>query len=165
MNKKIYSDDMIQIGVFQKDLCNTGLELIDEFYNVGCEARKLKMNSFKNPQNTDLIHLINDASKLIVKTTTWIHEFLCIYPDVCLTVDESEYDDKNACIARSGLQFMFDLFNGVNNEIDKSLKYLHDETIQDIDWKMSYAKKYCNTKVKREDLPSSIPHNHSWWLN
>lgn len=113
MNKKIDSSDMIKIGLFQKDLCNIGLELLDEFYNVGCEASKLKMISFKNLQNTDFIHLINDAAKLIVNTSTWIHEFLCIYSDVCLTADESEYDDKYACIARSGLQFMFDLFNGV----------------------------------------------------
>ena len=69
--------------------------MLDKFFSVGCEASKEKISSLKDLKNIDLTALINEASTLIVKTTTWKHEFLCFYPDAFITADESEYNDKN----------------------------------------------------------------------
>jgi hypothetical protein len=163
-SKKLMENDTAAISVHRSELIGMGVELFGEFYNVGYEASKLKIYSFKDTKDQEIVGLVKNTTDLIIDISDWIRRFLCSYPDVCIVIDKYEYIDARTCSFRSGVQFMFDLFVGLNDVLDKKFQCLYDETMSDIDEKLRDAKKYTEFRVRKEDIPDYVPQTHTWWF-
>ena len=154
------------ISKAEAELLETGNDLFTQFFNVGCQANKENLTSFRNSNQTqNLEPLVSNAGQLIVDTENWLHRFLCNYPDFRIHIDEHESIDKDVCIVRSGLQFMLDLFKGTNTtKLDDTLRYIEEEAVSDFDAKIKLGKEHTRFTVREADVPDHVPKTHVWWF-
>ena len=169
LNKKKPTDSSDAKKKNEMELKSTGLDLFENFFEIGCEASKQNIKSFKNLNQIELNEeqklSIKKACELIADTENWLYRFLLFYPGSCIQVDEYEIYDKDICQIRSGMQFMFDLFKGVDEKMDKTLDYfIEEELLNDIDSKIKIAKEFNRIRVKSVDKPNTIPASHDWWI-
>ena len=106
--------------VFESELVNVGSDLFQEFFKVGLLASIENIKSFKDLTKNDeeLSKLVKDVATLIADDENWIYRFLSGYPYFRIHIDEYEYIDDDVCQVRSGVQFMLDLFKGVDTNAD-----------------------------------------------
>lgn len=148
------------------EMINTGNDLFTQFFGVGILAAQLGISSFSNlnaASQADLKALSIENAKLITETENWIYRYMSVYPDIVMVLDEYETIENESCVVRSGAQFMFDLFKGLNTQLDDMLSAFKKETVCDIDSKINMAKKLNKFKLRLEEIPSNIPNNHLWW--
>ena len=150
---------------FRMELLNNGISLFKQFFELGCEANIENINSFKNIANNDYLKtLVSEIASLIVENEVWLNRFLSCYPYLVIQIEEYEYIDEDECQIRSGVQFMLDLFKGVDDNADIILNTFNEDLVTDFDARIKLAKELTSFNVKKEDVPCSIPQNHTWWF-
>ena len=148
------------------DILGHGQKLFDNFCLVGCQATRAKINKFKDANSNDvIISLSKETVQLISDNKDWLLLYLCDYTDTII-VDPDYFLKQDQLVVRSGVQFMFDLFSGIDlpnqtpsTSVDSIFDYLKFQTIESIDTNIKNSKEnYFN--VKKSEIPAS----HHWWF-
>ncbi|CAF0772206.1 unnamed protein product [Brachionus calyciflorus] len=158
-----YDDDIETILIRKKNLGDVGSDLFEKFCELGCEATKLKLTSFKSVEDEEIKFLVEKISTLLVEIYPWLNNYLPNYPFMFIYIDEYESVGIDACEVRSGFQFMLDLFKGINPKLDDILQKLDEAATEDFDKKIKFGKEWNKFEVEKEDIPEFIPKHHIWW--
>lgn len=147
-------------------LFENGICLFQKFCKAGCQATRDHINQFNEYNSSDIQTLASQAAQLIADNKYWILVFLCEYTDTII-IDPQYFEIEDQLTVRSGIQFMFDLFcgieisSGIYTNIDEIFDYLKPQIIDSIDENNKLA-----TQVDYYlEIPFGIPVTHHWWFN
>jgi hypothetical protein len=157
------------VGNRNIDFLEDGQKLFDNFCLVGCQATREKINKFKDANSNDIKSLSKETVQLISDNKDWLLLYLCDYTDTII-VDPDYFLKRDQLVVRSGIQFMFDLFSGIDipnqrptTSVDSIFDYLKFQTIEDIDTNIKNSKEnYFN--IKKSEIPEGVPASHHWWF-
>lgn len=156
------------------DKTGPGQDLFELFCKLGCD-------SINGPSGLELENnQINRIAQLVADIQDWLLLFLNRYPD---TIDLDEFSDYEVwdLTTRSGVQFLFDLFNnvqvinpgeseyniasnvakGASIKLSTIFKDL-ESYVEYIDLRLGLAKKRFY-RIQEEQVPVHMPKSHHWW--
>ncbi len=157
------------VGNRNISLLGDGQKLFDNFCLVGCQATRENINKFKDTNSSDIKSLSKETAQFISDNKDWLLLYLCDYTDTII-VDCDYFLKRDQLVIRSGIQFMFDLFSGIDipnqrstTSVDSIFDYLKFQTIESIDRNIKISKEnFFN--IKKEEIPEGIPSSHHWWF-
>ena len=107
-----------------QDLCREKSCWFHQFFRLGCKANEQNMtSSFKSLSSTSskFNKQVQNIVQLLIEHNDWLFHFVSDYPLEHLQIDEPKIINNLQFQMRSGLQFIVDLFNGIDDKLDKIL--------------------------------------------
>jgi hypothetical protein len=89
---------------FRIELVQVGVNLFNQFFELGCQAHRDGVTSFKDLNDSR----VQISGQLIVEVENWMYQFLSGYPFLRINIDEHSFIDNTVFEIRSGFQFMLD---------------------------------------------------------
>ncbi|CAF0777467.1 unnamed protein product [Brachionus calyciflorus] len=138
-----------------------GMDLFVTFCELGYALYKKNIRSYKHFECPEEKRLIKEIAELILETRDWLEDFVPFYRGFYIGYNIVEPVDCVICETRSGIQFMIELFQSYDKEID----YLFEEMKPELaifDSRVKYEKNDLNLS---KYLPDDFPKTHEWWFD
>ena len=154
---KIHSKDLYDSSYTNDKL----LELLFEnFYKLGLAAEESNCTLKDMP-----LSLIQPIVSTVIEHETDILILMCKYEGWMST--DAYYAPKNAssiCRFRSGLQYLFENFNGLSEDLDRVLDYIKFIGVDDFDVSLTAWMTFGEETLQAGDVNPKIPKSHYWWF-
>ena len=140
-------------------------DIFHQFFRLGCVANEQKFESFKNSNNSKINSLVQNIVQLIWEHDKWLYFSVSDYPPEYLQTDEPELIDNRQFEVRSGVQFMFNLFHGIDENLDIFLEDFKLNIFPEFDIRIQIVKGYgIKHQFSDDEWTSKIPKHHTWWF-
>ena len=152
-------------NTFIVSLDELGQKVFRQFFHIGCVANELKLRSFKNLNNRQINELVQNIVQMILENDRWLADYLGDYPLTRINIDDYQLISNGVFEVRSGLQFMIDLFLGLDDKLDLILNDHNIGLTPDFDRPIQLIKNEFNIKyqIKKNEWTDKIPKHHTWW--
>jgi hypothetical protein len=142
-------------------LINQGCDLFVDFYDLGSLCSFYQVDRNHILESKELLDLYSTIGVLLVRNKDWINGFVKTYAEYMQS--ESRLEDNNDLQIRSGLQFMYDLFYDLNQQIDSALDNLKLDAFTSVDKAIQRLRSQSKTLQDDRGQHLPIPSTHHWW--
>lgn len=135
------------------------------FFKIGLQASKENISSFQKIEKQELRRLIETCAQLIEELSETIYDILSIYKDSHLVDFDESIEGTWVCPVRSGVQFMFDLFRGCYESLDRAFAEIEDDVCKEYDSFIQLSIEHDTFDLKKHEIPTGVPESHYWWFS